>query len=82
MTDRLRRSSRFVCAYLAEAWRKRRYEAALVCELSDCDAQAAEARTGIRFAVQCAYLSRDKAVEIYNEYDAIIGMIVQMSIRP
>ena len=29
LTDQIRRSSRSVCANLAEAWRKRRYEAAL-----------------------------------------------------
>ena len=30
MTDQIRRSSRSVCANLAEAWRKRRYEAAVL----------------------------------------------------
>ena len=29
LTDQIRRSSRSVCANLAEAWRKRRYEKAL-----------------------------------------------------
>jgi four helix bundle protein len=29
LTDQVRRSSRSVCANIAEAWRKRRYEAAL-----------------------------------------------------
>ena len=28
LTDQIRRSSRSVCANMAEAWRKRRYEAA------------------------------------------------------
>lgn len=30
LTDQIRRSSRSVCANLAEAWRKRRYEAAFI----------------------------------------------------
>ena len=30
LTDQIRRSSRSVCANLAEAWRKRRYQAAFV----------------------------------------------------
>ena len=34
LTDQIRRSSRSVCANLAEAWRKRRYEAAFVAKLS------------------------------------------------
>ena len=38
LTDQIRRSSRSVCANLAEAWRKRRYKAAFVAKLSDCEA--------------------------------------------
>lgn len=30
LTDQMRRSSRSVCANLAEAWRKRRYQAAFI----------------------------------------------------
>jgi len=42
LTDQVRRSSRSVCANLAEAWRKRRYEAAFISKLSDSEAEAAE----------------------------------------
>jgi four helix bundle protein len=41
LTDQIRRSSRSVCANLAEAWRKRRSEAAFKAKLSDCEAEAA-----------------------------------------
>ena len=34
LTDRIRRSSCSVCANLAKAWRKRRYEAAFIAKLS------------------------------------------------
>ena len=34
LTDQIRRSSRSVCSNIAEAWRKRRYEAALGVEVS------------------------------------------------
>jgi four helix bundle protein len=37
LTDQVRRSSRSVCANLAEAWRKRRYPAAFVSKLSDAE---------------------------------------------
>nr|WP_199194223.1 four helix bundle protein [Pleurocapsa sp. CCALA 161] len=33
LTDQIRRSSRSVCANLAEAWRKRRYQAAFIAKL-------------------------------------------------
>ena len=33
LTDQMRRSSRSVCANIAEAWRKRRYKAAFIAKL-------------------------------------------------
>lgn len=78
LTDQVRRSSRSVCSNLAEAWRKRRYEAAFLAKLSDCEAEAAETQAWLQFAVECDYLPRDTARELDREYDAIIGMLVKM----
>ena len=50
LTDQIRRSSRSVCANLAEAWRKRRYEAAFISKLSDAEGEAAETQTWLEFA--------------------------------
>ncbi len=41
LLHQIRRSSRSVCANLAEAWRKRRYEAAFLAKLNDSEAEAA-----------------------------------------
>ena len=38
LTDQIRRSSRSVCANLAEAWRKRLYEAAFISKIADSKA--------------------------------------------
>lgn len=80
LTDQIRRSSRSVCANLAEAWRKRRFEAAFVSKLSDCDCEgeAAETQVWIEYAVKCEYLDRDKGAELYHLYDEIIGTFVGM----
>ncbi len=78
LTDQMRRSSRSICSNLAEAWRKRRYEAAFVSKLNDCEGDAAETQVWIQYAVECQYLDRDTAVEFYTEYDAILGMLVNM----
>ena len=48
LTDQIRRSSRSVCANLAEAWRKRRYEAAFISKLNDCEAEAAETQVWLK----------------------------------
>lgn len=74
----IRRSSRSVCANLAEAWRKRRYRAAFVAKLSDCESEAAETQVWIEFAVKCGYVEREIARKLYREYDQIIGKLVNM----
>ena len=82
MVDQMRRSSRSVCANLAEAWRKRRYEAAFISKLSDSEAEAAETQTWIQFAVECGYLPRETAATWYSAYAAILGMLIQIIIYP
>jgi hypothetical protein len=46
LTDQIRRSSRSVCANLAEAWRKRRYKAAFIAKLSDAKPKPLKPRYG------------------------------------
>lgn len=82
LTDQVRRSSRSVCANLAEAWRKRRYEAAFIAKLNDCEAEAAETQTWIEFSVNCGYLNREEAAQLYKSYDEIIGTFVGMINHP
>jgi four helix bundle protein len=82
LTDQSRRSSRSVCANIAEAWRKRRYEAAFICKLSDAESEAAETQVWIEFAVKCGYLERDRAATLYQAYDEILRMLVAMINHP
>jgi len=82
LTDQIRRSSRSVCANLAEAWRKRRYEAAFVSKLSDCETEAAETQVWLEFAVKCGYLNRENAKQLYVTYDEILATIVGMINHP
>ncbi len=82
LTDQIRKSSRSVCANLAEAWRKRRYEAAFLSKLSDAEGEAAETQVWIEFAVKCSYLNRDRGKSLYRIYDEILGMLVAMINAP
>jgi len=82
LTDQVRKSSRSVCANLAEAWRRRRYPAQWVSKLSDCEAEAAETQIWLKFALDCGYLKPDAERELQNQYNAIIGMLVNMSLQP
>ena len=78
LTDQIRRSSRSVCANIAEAWRKRRYKAAFVNKLSDAEAEAAETQTWLEFSVKCGYLKAEVGRELHDLYDRIIGKLVTM----
>jgi four helix bundle protein len=49
LTDQVRRSSRSVCANIAEAWRKRRYKATFISKLSDAKGKAAETQVHLEF---------------------------------
>ena len=82
LTDQIRRSSRAVCANLAEAWRKRRYEAAFISKLSDAESEAAETQVWLEFAVKCGYLERNQAASLYHVYDEILSMLVAMINHP
>ena len=78
LTDQIRRSSRSVCANIAEAWRKRRYRAAFVAKLSDAESEAAETQVWLEFSRKCGYSSDDRAREMNTSYEYVISCLVKM----
>jgi four helix bundle protein len=82
LTDQMRRSSRSVCANIAEAWRRRRYEGSFIYRLNDSEAEAAETQVWLEFAVKCGYLDSAIARELYATYDNILGKLVTMICHP
>lgn len=78
MVDQIRRSSRSVCANIAEAWRKRRYKAAFIAKLSDAESEAAETQVWIELARRCNYMSSDLSEKLEKEYDQIMAQLVLM----
>ncbi len=82
LTNQARRSSRSVCANLAEAWRKRIYKASFAAKLNDSEAEAAETQTWIQIAVEFGYMARETATELYSKYESIIAMLVSMRNHP
>lgn len=64
LTDQVRRSSRSVCANLAESYRKKRYPAHFISKLSDCDAENSETGVWIDFAFTCKYIDEIKFKEL------------------
>jgi len=78
LIDQIRRSSRSVCANLAEGWRKRRYKAMFVNKLSDSAAEAAETQTWLEFASACNYINNEEFNKLDQEYEHIFAMLKTM----
>ena len=82
LTDQMRRSSRAVCANIAEAWCQRRYEGSFLLRLNDAEAEAAETQTWLEFALQCNYLNPEQVSDLHKTYDHIIGKLVTLIRNP
>jgi len=78
LTDQIRRSSRSVCANIAEAWRKRRYKAAFISKINDCETEACETQVWLELAWRCKYLSEEKTNELIERYNHLISQLVLM----
>jgi four helix bundle protein len=76
--DQVRRSSRSVCANVAEAWRKRRYRQAFIAKLSDSEAEAAETQVWLELSVRCGYLRPEAAESLSAQYEGILAQLVTM----
>ena len=63
LTDQIRRSSRSVCANIAESYRKREYPKHFHSKLTDSDAENSETQTWLEFSLACKYIS----LETYNQ---------------
>jgi four helix bundle protein len=82
LTDQIRRSPRSVCANLAEAWRKRLYEAAFISKISDSSSEAAETQVWVAFALKCGYLDQLHSQELLDTYDEILRTLTGMITHP
>jgi len=79
LTDQIRRSSRAVGSMVAEAWARRRYEAAFINKLSEARGEATESQSWLDSALDCGYISGAEHVRfdaLFQEVGAILqGMI-------
>ncbi len=82
LTSQMRRSSRSVCANIAEAWQKRRYPAAFVAKLTEAAGEAGETRVWIEFAELSGWMDAEAAKAHDARYDGIIAGLAVMSARP
>jgi four helix bundle protein len=82
LTDQIRRSSRSVCANLAEAFRKRRYQKAFIAKLSDSEGEAAETQVWLEFSFRHKYIDQKTCQKLYDDYENVISKLVLMINNP
>ena len=82
LVPQARNSSRAVLACLAEAVRKRRYARHWISKLSDCESEAAETQVWMEVARDCGYITDAEFDEIFDNYDEILGQLVNMAAHP
>jgi len=80
--DQIRKSSRSVSANIAEAFRKRRYPRNFVSKLSDSESESAETQVWLDYALACKYINNEDHERLNQQYENIIGMLVNMSNHP
>lgn len=80
LTDQIRRSSRSVCANMAEAYRKRIYPKSYVSKLSDSDAENAETLTWLEFALACKYITHETKSRL-EERNITVGKLINYMIN-
>ena len=82
LTDQIRRSSRSVCACLAEAHRKRLYEAYYISKISDADMENAETQTWLAFAKACQYVTETECTDLVNISEEVGRLLHHMITNP
>ena len=78
LVDQIRRSSRSVCANLAEGWRKRKYEAVFKNKVTDSMQEASETQCWLEFCLACGYIEKATFNLLDDEYEQLIAMLNSM----
>jgi four helix bundle protein len=80
LTDQIRRSSRSVCSSIAEAYRKRRYEAHFISKASDADMENSETQVWLDFALSYKYIDK-KVYQNFKEKSEEVGKMLNHMIE-
>ncbi|MCC7301872.1 MAG: four helix bundle protein [Bacteroidia bacterium] len=82
LTDQIRRSSRSVCANIAESYRKRRYVKHFVSKLTDADSEAAESIVWLDLSLRFGYINESVHSELSGNYEDIGRLLNYMMSHP
>ncbi|MBI9031804.1 four helix bundle protein [bacterium] len=78
LIDQMRRSSRSICANIAEAFRVRRYPNHFISKMSISECEAAETQVWVKFSHDCGYIDKSEFDYLFSQYNNVLGMLVNM----
>jgi four helix bundle protein len=78
LTSQIRRSSRSVSANIAEAYRRRIYPKSFISKLNESEAEATETQNWLDYSYDCGYIKKETKERLYQTYNEILGMLVNM----
>jgi len=80
LTDQIRRSSRAICANVAEAYRKREYQKHFISKLTDADSENSETQVWIDFSNSCNYINLEQQQNLTNK-SIEVGKLIHFMIN-
>ncbi len=80
LTSQIRRSSRSVCANIAEAFHRRKYPKSFASKLNESEAEAAETQNWLDQALEYGFIGRKDHDQLYETYNKIIAMLINMQL--
>lgn len=82
LVDQMRRSSRSVCSCIAEAYRKRHYQAYFVNKISDADGENSETIVWLEFSLASNYITSEEEQEMESAAEEVGRMLNGMLANP
>ena len=82
LIDQIRRSSRSVCANIAEGYRKRRYAAHFVSKATDSDMENSETQVWLDFSLACEYINNEMYNDKKNKSEEVGRLLYDMIQNP
>jgi four helix bundle protein len=82
LTSQIRNSSRSVCSSIAEAYRKRKYQAYFVSKSSDADMENSETQVWLDFSLKCKYIKLDSYKNLLTKSEEIGKLLNHMIENP
>jgi four helix bundle protein len=82
LTDQIRRSSRSVCANIAESYKRRRYKDYFISKLNDAETENTETEVWLNFSKDFKYISIEEFENMIFDNTEVGKLVYNMTSNP